>query len=373
MTSTSDLVSRAEALGSAVNGAPEHLPEVLPELFGMLDRSQTDDVLVAVIEALGLAWTESACLAVVPYANHPDRAVRLAAVQTMPGGIESDTGSITVASALIDRFDDSDSGIRDWATFGVGSILDVDSDEIRSALRSNLEDPDLDVQCEALVGLARRGDPSAVEATLRLLSAESVGRLVVEATGLIGDPTLFPALERLATWWDVDQDLLDNALRECGESSKIRGVRRLSSGPRRCEASRRAGPRGGTPGKPVCGWYWPVEWPLPKAPVNVYHHYCQLAPGHDGDHTCKDGAVHAPEARVRPSRQGVDTSPRETAPDRRLDGRLAAATTGLDTLGPLCHVVALFLLPLLPSLLLSRHRTIVPSPLPPNAGSVRHS
>jgi HEAT repeat protein len=215
MASIRQLTSRAEALGDKVNGHPEYIPEVIPELLAMLDQSQPVEVLVAVIEALGHAWTESACLAVVPFADHPDEAVRLAAVRSMPGGVDTIAGSTTVAAVLIERFHDDDSEVRDWATFGVGSMLDIDSDEIRFALRGNLEDPEYDVQCEALVGLARRGDLSAVEPTIRMLTGESVGRLAVEAAGLLADPKLLPALNDLGTWWDVDSELLGAAVSAC--------------------------------------------------------------------------------------------------------------------------------------------------------------
>jgi HEAT repeat protein len=215
MASIPELTRRAEALGEKVNGHPEYTPEVLPELLAMLDQSQPVEVLVAVIEALGHAWTESACLAVVPFADHPHEWVRLAAVRSMPGGVETVAGSTMVAAALIERFRDDDSDVRNWATFGVGSMLDIDSVEIRVALRGNLEDPEYDVQCEALVGLARRGDLSAVEPTIRMLTRQSVGRLAVEAAGLLADPKLLPVLNDLGKWWDVDSELLDAALSAC--------------------------------------------------------------------------------------------------------------------------------------------------------------
>jgi hypothetical protein len=38
MAPISELTSRAEALGDKVNGHPEYIPEVLPELLSMLDQ-----------------------------------------------------------------------------------------------------------------------------------------------------------------------------------------------------------------------------------------------------------------------------------------------------------------------------------------------
>jgi HEAT repeat protein len=217
--STPELVNRAEALGVKVNGAPEHLPEVLPELLDMLEANRDVEVLTAVIEALGQAWSEAACLAVIPYATHPDRNVRLAAVRTMAAGVDSSEGTATVASVLIDRSHDADTEIRDWATTELGSILDFDSTELRDALRTNLDDSNYDVQCEALVGLAKRRDASAFEATLRLLGNKSVGRLVVEAAELLGDSRLFESLNRLSEWWDVDPELLDRAVAACSPTT----------------------------------------------------------------------------------------------------------------------------------------------------------
>ena len=48
-----------------------------------------------------------------------------------------------------------------------------------------------------------------------MLTGKSVGRLAVEAAGLLADPKLLPALNDLGTWWDVDSELLDPAVRAC--------------------------------------------------------------------------------------------------------------------------------------------------------------
>ncbi len=53
---------------------------------------------------------------------------------------------------------DPDTDVRGWATFGLGSMIDRDTAQVRAALIARLDDPDADTRGEALVGLAARGD-----------------------------------------------------------------------------------------------------------------------------------------------------------------------------------------------------------------------
>ena len=52
-------------------------------------------------------------------------------------------------------------------------------------------------------------------ALLAALTAQSVGRLAVEAAGLLPSPSLLPALLGLRSWWDVDSPLLEQAIGRC--------------------------------------------------------------------------------------------------------------------------------------------------------------
>ncbi|MGH9126965.1 MAG: HEAT repeat domain-containing protein [Acidimicrobiales bacterium] len=105
--------------------------------------------------------------------------------------------------------------IRDWATFGLGSILDLDSPAVRQALVDRLADEDIDTSCEALVGLAERHDERAFQITVELLTSKSVPRLAVAAARALADHRLLRALEALRGWWDVDVELLDHAIGAC--------------------------------------------------------------------------------------------------------------------------------------------------------------
>jgi HEAT repeat protein len=91
--------------------------------------------------------------------------------------------------------------VRDWATFGLGTQIDTDTPEIREALHQRLNDPDADTRAEAMVGLARRKDLSALEPILEGLSGDEVDDLVIEAAAELGDPRLLPALVELKSKW----------------------------------------------------------------------------------------------------------------------------------------------------------------------------
>jgi HEAT repeat protein len=76
---------------------------------------------------------------------------------------------------------DVDSDVRDWATFGLGVLGDLDSNEIRDALCQRMTDPDEDVREESLVGLSKRKDPRALPQLIVELNQPDVSDRVKEA------------------------------------------------------------------------------------------------------------------------------------------------------------------------------------------------
>ncbi|HKI00865.1 MAG TPA: HEAT repeat domain-containing protein [Thermoanaerobaculia bacterium] len=125
---------------------------------------------------------------------------------------QSDPAAVRTLIALSS---DSDSQVRDWATFGLGSQIDDDTPEIRDALADRARDPDPATRAEALSGLVKRRDPRALEALGSALRSDFVGTLEVEAARDLGDPALLPDLESLRSWWDVDPRLLEEAIERC--------------------------------------------------------------------------------------------------------------------------------------------------------------
>jgi hypothetical protein len=214
MSTREELIERADLLGASVNGHPENTAEVVSKLIAMLGSDQVPEVLDAVIQALGVAWTEEANLAAMAYANHASDDVRLAVACAIPGGLETRPAIEQVAAVLIELSADTVAEIRDWATFGLGTQLSIDGADIRAALWARIDDPDGDTRDEALVGLARRRDYRIFDTLVSRLREPSVGRLAFEAAEFLTDSRLMPDLR---AWADrlPDDDFVRAALRAC--------------------------------------------------------------------------------------------------------------------------------------------------------------
>jgi HEAT repeat protein len=115
----------------------------------------------------------------------------------------------TLVQALIELTADSDAEVRDWATAGLGSMLDdEDSAAIRDALAGRLDDSDAEVRGEALRGLAVRGDSRALDAIDRELRGQPA-ESAVDAAEVLGDSRLEPALRALRDrGWAEDETQL---------------------------------------------------------------------------------------------------------------------------------------------------------------------
>ena len=125
---------------------------------------------------------------------------------------------VQAIEALIELTRDPEAHVREWATFALGTQVEVDTPDLRDALMERVADNDDDTRCEALVGLARRGDRRVLPALQSSLSSDSVCSMEVEAAALIGDPLLLKELVALREWWDVDKALLDEAIRACSNA-----------------------------------------------------------------------------------------------------------------------------------------------------------
>ena len=162
--------------------------EVLLPLVGDPDER----VIVAAVHALGHRRSARGIPVVLPLIYHPNAGVRYAVVHALSGQEEG-----AALAGLIVLAGDADRDVRNWAAFGLGSLSDMDTPEIRDALAPLLDEPDAEIRGEALIGLAKRHDPRAAPALLRELAGSFHGSWCLEAAGLLGCPELLPLLLEL--------------------------------------------------------------------------------------------------------------------------------------------------------------------------------
>lgn len=139
--------------------------------------------------------------------------------------LQDPTPEHPAVQALLDACDDDDPDVRDWAVFGLGVLLDVDSPAVRDALSARLNDEQADTAGEAAVGLARRRDARVLPFLLRELTSPDVGNLYVEAAAELGEPLLLPLLQQLQVQgWQEDHEprpgVLNEALRSCAPNEE---------------------------------------------------------------------------------------------------------------------------------------------------------
>jgi HEAT repeat protein len=198
-------------------GVPERAfpRECLSILLEMLNCEEDIDVLQAICIALGHLGQPEAVEAALRFRIHPDPSVRFGVIMALTG--HEDGRAI---EGLIELSKDEDAHNRDWATFALGSQIDLDTPAIREALLQRLNDEDFDTRCEAIAGLAQRADRRVIPALARELTSDCVGTLAVEAAATIAAPELLPHLVALKDWWDVNPALVTEAIQACSSTNK---------------------------------------------------------------------------------------------------------------------------------------------------------
>jgi len=142
------------------------------------------DVVRAAVGGLGLRPHGASVEALLRLASHPDARMRWQVAVALGAYEEPET-----IEGLIRLSADPSDEVRDWATFGLGTLRMEDTPAIRAALRRNLHDADPDVRGEALVGLARRRDEGIVDLLIERLTPDC-HVYELDAAEALGEPCL---------------------------------------------------------------------------------------------------------------------------------------------------------------------------------------
>jgi HEAT repeat protein len=204
----------ADILGRLADIEPTKRADIEEALLAALAVEKAAASTASIVAALGHVGDPNTLGVIFPFSLHPTAEVRLAvafAIATVsPQPLEPDA-----RMALIRLSQDCDAEVRDWATFGLGTLSDADGPDVRAALLARAEDANHEARAEALFGLAVRRDPRAVPHLIRALESPLVGGLEVDAAAAAGDPRLLPALWALQQSGRADEIRLRRAIDRC--------------------------------------------------------------------------------------------------------------------------------------------------------------
>jgi len=185
--------ARGASVIAQLGKTEEHRTNSFPEesylaVSQMLQKENEIQPLNSAISALGHLDNPTAVPLIVSYQQHPEAEIRFAVTFAL-GQFANDPKAIQV---LIELTRDLDDDVRDWAVFGLGTLGDTDSAEIRDALFACLNDTNDDVREEAMVGLAKRKDQRVLPALIAALNQSElddpgITQLTIEAADLMLD------------------------------------------------------------------------------------------------------------------------------------------------------------------------------------------
>jgi HEAT repeat protein len=147
----------------------------------LVSRETEPQPLAAGIAALGHLDNPAAVPLIANLSSHSSADVRYDVAFAL-GCLPDDPLS---AETLLRLTQDADEDVRDWATFGLDVLGNIDSDEIRDALVRRVNDSDEDVREEAMVGLGKRKDQRVLSTLVFALDQPETTVRVLETAYLM--------------------------------------------------------------------------------------------------------------------------------------------------------------------------------------------
>lgn len=161
--------------------------------FDLLENEQSDDVLFALF--FGISHnnenlTKKQVSKLVEFKDSKNTDVRYSLVSALSG-----IANPKAIETLIELSEDKFSSIRNWATFGIGTLSEENNDRIINALWKRTKDKHQETKLEAIVGLAKRKEFAVKEQIISELKNGKYTTLLFDAITELNDKELIPYLE----------------------------------------------------------------------------------------------------------------------------------------------------------------------------------
>lgn len=204
------ILSQIAYKSKSFNGESRHL-------LGKLLNDPHEDVVTSAIYGLG----HRPCLR---YCNKLASLVTVSTSLQMREALSFSLGhcrSEKAIDALIRLTHDENFDVRNWATFELAQINDINSQKIRDALYEKLHDSESEVRGEALLGLALRKDERVKEAIIEDLQREFYGSWILTAIVEMPDARYKQYFEKyIVTLNEEDQKAFQRDIEEATQALK---------------------------------------------------------------------------------------------------------------------------------------------------------
>jgi HEAT repeat protein len=170
------------------------LKQTLKLFFEILNLENDPEVLMSLLYGIGhtnhklnKAQVEKLCT----FSNNDNIWVKKGLVYSLLG-----IDNPKAIETLIKFSNDKISHIRNWATFGIGTLIERDNKNIKKALWDRINDKHQETKLEAIVGLAKRKDSQINDIIKLELQKGEYGTLIFKAINEIGDKQFLPILKQ---------------------------------------------------------------------------------------------------------------------------------------------------------------------------------
>jgi hypothetical protein len=167
--------------------------ETIKLYFNLLEENQNDDVLFSLFFGISHnneKLTNNQVLQLIKFKNSKNNDIRYSLVSAISG-----VDNPKAIETLIELSEDNYSSIRNWATFGIGTLCEQNNDLIVKALWNRIKDKHQETKLEAIVGLANRKQVAVKEQIIEELKSGEYGTLLFDAIETLKDKDFIPHLE----------------------------------------------------------------------------------------------------------------------------------------------------------------------------------
>ncbi|SHK95522.1 hypothetical protein [Hymenobacter psychrotolerans] len=181
------------------------LKETLDVYFDLLDVETDPDVLMSLLYSIGKNNDELGKEQIHKLCSfiHNDNALVKEGLVSALLGINN----LTAIATLIKLSSFKSSHVRNWATFGLGTMIETDNKAIREALWKRVNDKHQETRLEAIVGLAKRKDERVNDIITCEINNGEYGILLFEAIVETKDGKFLPLLKQNLKAIEGDQTI----------------------------------------------------------------------------------------------------------------------------------------------------------------------